>query len=39
MVTAEGRGSFASAVRRKLVLEISGITPETYTTASCCAAY
>lgn len=28
MVTAEGRVSFAATVRRKLVLEISGITPE-----------
>ncbi len=28
MVTAEGRDSFAETVRRKLVLEISGITPE-----------
>jgi hypothetical protein len=27
MVTAEGRDSFADTVRRKLVLEISGITP------------
>lgn len=31
MVTAEGRASFAATVRRKLVLEISGLTPETYT--------
>lgn len=31
MVTAEGRASFAEAVRRKLILEISGLTPETYT--------
>ncbi|MEL6450766.1 MAG: DUF1194 domain-containing protein [Pseudomonadota bacterium] len=29
MVTAEGRSSFAETVRRKLVLEISGLTPET----------
>ncbi|MEO0915090.1 MAG: DUF1194 domain-containing protein [Pseudomonadota bacterium] len=28
MVTAESRETFASAVRRKLVLEISGLTPE-----------
>ena len=28
MVTAEGRASFADTVRRKLVLEISGLTPE-----------
>lgn len=28
MVTAEGRDRFAATVRRKLVLEISGITPE-----------
>lgn len=34
MVTAEGRDSFAETVRRKLVLEISGMTPETYRTAS-----
>lgn len=34
MVTAEGRDSFAETVRRKLVLEISGITPEAYDTAS-----
>lgn len=27
MVTAEGRASFAQTVRRKLVLEISGLTP------------
>ncbi|QUJ75713.1 DUF1194 domain-containing protein [Sulfitobacter albidus] len=31
MVTAEGRDSFAATVRRKLVLEISGLTPETET--------
>ncbi|MEM7636942.1 MAG: DUF1194 domain-containing protein, partial [Pseudomonadota bacterium] len=31
MVTAEGRASFAETVRRKLVLEISGLTPESYT--------
>lgn len=30
MVTAEGRASFAETVRRKLVLEISGLTLETY---------
>lgn len=29
MVTAEGRDSFADTVRRKLVLEISGMTPDT----------
>ncbi len=34
MVTAEGRASFAEAVRRKLVLEISGQTPETYNVAA-----
>ncbi len=34
MVTAEGRDSFADTVRRKLVLEISGITPETLELAS-----
>lgn len=28
MVTAEGRSSFAETVRRKLVLEISGLTPD-----------
>ncbi|MFC6636861.1 DUF1194 domain-containing protein [Sulfitobacter sp. JBTF-M27] len=28
MVTAEGRNSFAETVRRKLVLEISGLTPD-----------
>ena len=33
MVTAEGRDSFAATVRRKLVLEISGMTPDTYDTA------
>jgi len=33
MVTAEGRASFAETVRRKLVLEISGLTPETYNAA------
>ncbi|WP_108839015.1 DUF1194 domain-containing protein [Tateyamaria sp. Alg231-49] len=33
MVTAEGRTSFAETVRRKLVLEISGLTPDTYRTA------
>lgn len=36
MVTAEGRATFAQAVRRKLVLEISGTMPETYRTAACC---
>ena len=36
MVTAEGRATFAQAVRRKLVLEIAGMTPETYDTAACC---
>lgn len=36
MVTAEGRTTFAQTVRRKLVLEISGITPEAYDTAACC---
>ncbi|WP_227270151.1 DUF1194 domain-containing protein [Roseobacter weihaiensis] len=36
MVTAEGRATFAETVRRKLFLEISGLTPETYTFASCC---
>jgi len=30
MVTAESRDTFAQAVRRKLVLEIAGITPEEY---------
>ncbi|MGB5213461.1 MAG: DUF1194 domain-containing protein [Anderseniella sp.] len=34
MVTAEGRASFAETVRRKLVLEISGLTPETYNVAA-----
>ena len=34
MVTAEGRTSFAETVRRKLVLEISGLTPESFRTAS-----
>ena len=29
VVTAESRASFATAVRRKLILEISGMTPET----------
>ena len=33
MVTAESRASFAETVRRKLVLEISGLTPETYNAA------
>ncbi len=36
MVTAEGRASFAETVRRKLVLEISGLTPDGYETANCC---
>lgn len=36
MVTAEGRASFAQTVRRKLVLEISGITHDLYDTAACC---
>ncbi|WP_424927238.1 DUF1194 domain-containing protein [Amaricoccus tamworthensis] len=36
MVTAEGRDTFAQAVRRKLVLEISGTVPDGYTVASCC---
>lgn len=36
MVTAEGRTSFAQTVRRKLVLEISGVTPETYRRVACC---
>lgn len=36
MVTAEGRDSFAATVRRKLVLEISGMTPELDQTAACC---
>lgn len=36
MVTAEGRASFAETVRRKLVLEISGMTPETFDVAICC---
>lgn len=38
MVTAEGRSSFAQTVRRKLVLEISGITPDAYDVAECCEA-
>jgi hypothetical protein len=29
VVLADGRNSFAAAVRRKLILEISGLTPET----------
>ncbi|MEM6372194.1 MAG: DUF1194 domain-containing protein [Pseudomonadota bacterium] len=33
MVTAEGRASFAETVRRKLVLEISGLTPDGIETA------
>ena len=36
MVTAEGRDTFAQAVRRKLVLEIAGATPETFDFAACC---
>ncbi len=36
MVTAEGRATFAESVRRKLVLEISGTTPQSYRTAACC---
>lgn len=36
MVTAEGRTSFAETVRRKLVLEIAGMTPSTYRTVACC---
>lgn len=40
MVTAEGRATFAQAVRRKLVLEIAGLTPETWpetwNVAACC---
>ena len=36
MVTAEGRDTFAETVRRKLVLEISGLTPDLDRTASCC---
>lgn len=34
MVTAEGRGSFAETVRRKLVLEIAGATPKAEILAS-----
>ncbi|WP_337660640.1 DUF1194 domain-containing protein [Anderseniella sp. Alg231-50] len=34
MVTAEGRASFAETVRRKLVLEVSGVTPATYSFAA-----
>lgn len=34
MVTAESRETFADAVQRKLFLEISGLTPETYFAAS-----
>lgn len=34
MVTAESRETFGQAVRRKLVLEIAGLTPETETLAS-----
>jgi hypothetical protein len=33
MVTAEGRATFADAVRRKLVLEISGLVPDTFDVA------
>lgn len=36
MVTAEGRDTFAETVRRKLVLEISGLTPDVERTAACC---
>ena len=36
MVTAEGRDTFAQAVRRKLVLEIAGATPESFDFAACC---
>lgn len=35
MVTAEGRATFAETVRRKLVLEISGLTPEVELVACC----
>jgi len=34
MVTAEDRASFASAVRRKLILEIAGLTPEVFNVAA-----
>lgn len=37
MVTAEDRASFAATVKRKLILEIAGLTPDAYDTASCCA--
>ena len=36
MVTAEGRDTFAGTVRRKLVLEISGRTPDHDKRAACC---
>ncbi|MFZ5964679.1 DUF1194 domain-containing protein [Thalassococcus sp. BH17M4-6] len=36
MVTAESRESFAATVRRKLVLEIAGMTPDTFDLAACC---
>lgn len=36
MVTAEGRDTFAEAVKRKLVLEISGTIPTGVRTAACC---
>jgi hypothetical protein len=36
MVTAEGRDTFAEAVRRKLILEISGQVPEGFDVAGCC---
>ncbi len=34
MVTAESRETFAAAVRRKLVLEISGLIPDAYSVAA-----
>lgn len=34
MVTAEGRATFAAAVRRKLVLEIAGATPDSFDAAA-----
>lgn len=34
MVTAESRETFGQAVRRKLVLEIAGLTPQTYELAA-----
>ncbi len=36
MVTAETRATFAEAVRRKLVLEIAGMTPAEWDVAACC---